>query len=345
MIKSISILNFQSHKQTTIDFSDGVNALVGLSDSGKTAVIRALRWVLFNKPGGDAFRSYWGGDTSVQIVLSSGDVIGRVKTKTDNLYVVNGKDLAGFGQDVPEEVKAILNINNINFSSQMDSPFMLGDSPGDVAQQLNKAAQLDLIDKSASALRKRISSVSSDLKHNVNQLTEQEARLKEFDFIPGLEIDVQKLETSYQLVINKRREHQALSTLWHDARNSLQTIKQLDQQIPSVTSVQALEQGVDALQEKNSTRKALDGLLDDIDTTEQVIERCKGVEGADKALQGLEKLVLKLREKKAYFRSFDMLRMETVADTDTVDRLSEDVTNLKEEFEQAFPDVCPLCDK
>jgi chromosome segregation ATPase len=42
MIKSVRVENFQSHKSTNLKFNSGVNVIYGLSDSGKSAFVRAL---------------------------------------------------------------------------------------------------------------------------------------------------------------------------------------------------------------------------------------------------------------------------------------------------------------
>jgi len=49
MIKSVSIQNFESHEDTTIHFGEGMNLIVGLSNSGKSAIIRALACVVNNR--------------------------------------------------------------------------------------------------------------------------------------------------------------------------------------------------------------------------------------------------------------------------------------------------------
>ena len=43
----IEIVNFQSHANTKLNFDEGVNVIIGPSDSGKTAVIRAMKWIFF----------------------------------------------------------------------------------------------------------------------------------------------------------------------------------------------------------------------------------------------------------------------------------------------------------
>lgn len=85
-IKSIEIENFQSHKYSKLDFSENLNVIVGPSDNGKSAIIRALKWVLFNEPKGTEFIRYGENFCRVSIILSDGSKIIRERTKTKNLY-------------------------------------------------------------------------------------------------------------------------------------------------------------------------------------------------------------------------------------------------------------------
>ena len=55
MIQSIRLINFQSHKDSFIEFSPNDTVLIGTSNSGKTAVLRALDWILKNRPLGTSF--------------------------------------------------------------------------------------------------------------------------------------------------------------------------------------------------------------------------------------------------------------------------------------------------
>ena len=75
MIKKLHIRNFQSHKDSRLIFSDGVNVIVGNSDSGKSAILRALNWVITNRPSGDSYISNWGGPTYVIVETEEGTVI------------------------------------------------------------------------------------------------------------------------------------------------------------------------------------------------------------------------------------------------------------------------------
>ena len=93
MIEGLKISNFQSHRDSSLEFSPGVNALVGDSDCGKSAVMRALLWVITNQPQGDAHVSNWlkdkkgkvKGICQVSVLLDTGTVT-RSRGKDENSY-------------------------------------------------------------------------------------------------------------------------------------------------------------------------------------------------------------------------------------------------------------------
>jgi exonuclease SbcC len=43
MIKEIFIQNYLSHKRTSLKLHEGVNVFIGLSDNGKSAIIKAIK--------------------------------------------------------------------------------------------------------------------------------------------------------------------------------------------------------------------------------------------------------------------------------------------------------------
>ena len=195
MIRSIQINNFQAHKSTFIDFAEGVNAIIGISDSGKTSILRALTWCITNKPSGDAFQSSWGGDTLVTITLSSGDSITRGRDKKGSYYKVNDTEFRAFGAgDPPQEVQALFNMNNINISAQMDAPFLLSSSPGEVAQILNRVVNLDVIDTATSNIRKKKLEVDRELSAAEIRIDELNKQFTEYAYLEELEKDIVVLE-------------------------------------------------------------------------------------------------------------------------------------------------------
>jgi len=192
MIKSLSLQNFQSHKKTNLEFSDGVNVIIGASDSGKTSIIRALRWLIWNRPGGDAFRSTWGGKTEVTLDLN-GIVVSRIKDK-DNIYYGDGLEFTAFGTEVPFEIKHLLNLNETNLQSQMDSPFLISSTPGEVASHFNRIAHLDQIDSGLKTVQGWIRGIEQDIRSGNSQVEQSREELKKFEHLEKFEIDIEVLE-------------------------------------------------------------------------------------------------------------------------------------------------------
>lgn len=197
MIKSLKIQNFQSHEETKLTFSPGVNIIVGPTDSGKTSIIRAIRWLVWNRPSGNAIRSSWGGNTRVRLYTEEGEII-RSKDKTDKyiLRIPGRKEIPfkAFGASVPEEVNKFLSINDINLQQQHDKSFLLSDSPGVVGQHFNKVARLDKIDSGLQKINKWIRDLTQDIAVSKRQRVTLEEGLTKFEHLEKFEADVEVLE-------------------------------------------------------------------------------------------------------------------------------------------------------
>lgn len=199
MIRSIKIQNFQSHENTKLEFCNGVNIIVGPSDSGKTAILRALNWLVNNRPMGDDFRSNWGGDTLVRLETDMDLVIDRIKSDKDNCYILHTDeeeiDFKAAGRDVPEDIKQILNLDPINLQFQLDGPFLLSKSAGEVAKYLNQIIKLDSIDSSLSSVNRRIKNQAGEIANFQTNLSSLKDELEEFVWIEKAEAELENLES------------------------------------------------------------------------------------------------------------------------------------------------------
>lgn len=304
MLKTLAIQNFQSHEKTLLEFSEGVNVILGASDSGKTAIIRALRWLVWNRPSGEAFRSNWGGDTEVRLELEGGSVVVRGRNKVANLYTLSAfpetgaviSEFKAIKTDVPEEILHVLNLNEINLQQQLDRPFLLDASPGEVAQHFNRVAHLDVIDVGLKTVQGWLRKIEQDISTGEEHLT-----------------DLQQVFTKY--------EH-------------------LDELEGWVVTLEGLER--ERVQTINA-RKELEQLLTDLATTEILIEEAEEILPAEKQVDALLALCEQKKEiegRQAALR--ELIYQYGVTDDKlalTKDRLAE----LTAEFKEAFPDVCPLC--
>ncbi len=203
MIQSIELTNFQTHKHSTIEFCDGLNVITGSSDSGKSSVMRALLWVLKNRPSGDSVRN-WDCDkkdkVAVDIILSEIKRVEKQRVDGKSVYYVGDSSgeylkLEAIKQDVPEEVERVFNMSDINIQTQHDPYFLLNDSPGEVAKRLNELVGLDVIDRLFKNINGRVTDIKRSLEHEstrCNTLSEQISRL---DYVDRLEAEIEELSS------------------------------------------------------------------------------------------------------------------------------------------------------
>lgn len=235
-IEYIEIKNFQSHSHTKLEFDEGVNVIIGPSDSGKTAVIRAMKWIFFNEPSGtDIIKK---GETLAKVTLkfNNGYKIIRGRDKSKNYYEIISEDdevqrFEGFGLNVPQEVVDITGINKIdlgntkmslNISEQLESPFLITDSPSIKANALGKLAGVDIIDKALGNLSKDIHEINSDRKSIEKEIKNQEILLENFKYLDDEKNKIERLENIFNQVDEYKSKINLLTSLEKKYNNNLQ---------------------------------------------------------------------------------------------------------------------------
>lgn len=192
MFKKLKIQNFQSHKDTELEFHPGVNIIIGQSDSGKTAIFRALKWLLINKPSGDAFTSTFKEKKQKTTVILETEKNKVLHQK--GYYELNGISFSASGIGVPEQIQQILKVQDLSLQSQMDPPFLLSETSGEVSRQLNEVADLSSIDIALSNINKKIRENDADLK-NLKELKDKGLEeLEKYENIENLEIILMSLK-------------------------------------------------------------------------------------------------------------------------------------------------------
>jgi len=205
MINRIKLTNFQIHESLELMFNEGVNAIIGSSDCGKSAVIRALRFVLQNKPNGDAFIRHGENFTKVELDIDKHKIIMQKKGQTRECFfddLVN--PLSGFGQKIPSQIEN-LNFSDLNFQFQFDRPFLLDDSGGEVGRFFNRCIDLDIIDTSLSAMDGIRRTAKHDYEAKMKQKESLEAEIQSLGWINIVEKKLNFLIIQ-QKKIEKREE-------------------------------------------------------------------------------------------------------------------------------------------
>lgn len=222
MVEQIEIINHQGHEHTLLDLSSGLNIIKGRSHSGKSSMMRNIRWILENKPRGDKFRrDFMSDDDSVigSMSFREGTWVSREKCpkKKINCYRSSEIDepLVALRTDVPDEIKEITKMSSVNTQTQDEKYFLLGKTPGQVASELNKVVGLQIIDDKKFLAKKKVSEFSGRLKVLGAQIleTQEELELPHFTTIHDLEALVAKIENSLEVYKKRDGEIAAVSAI------------------------------------------------------------------------------------------------------------------------------------
>lgn len=121
IIKRVKLENYRSHSNTTVDFSKGVNLILGKNGKGKTSILEAISSVMFNtkdrsgKETGKNFIKFGEKSGKIEIEFTANDgrdyifktEFFKAKPKKQTLTDVNGLDCEGDIQENLEELCGI----------------------------------------------------------------------------------------------------------------------------------------------------------------------------------------------------------------------------------------------
>jgi exonuclease SbcC len=345
MIKRLELKNFQSHKHTILDFVPGVNVIVGLSDSGKSAIMNSIGWVFENQPQGDSFRSWWGGDTEVHMDLDNGQ-IARIRGDKFNGYVLGMHDtFVALKGEVPKEIKEFLNVNEVNFQRQLDRHYLLSNTPGEVAKHFNKIAKLDKIDLSTSNINSWISQINQDIKYKESDLEKNLEKLEVFNHLEKLEAEVEVLEE----MENKAR---TLDRNLRKCEKLINQITSIDAKIDAKETIIQMGPEVTALLEQIEEKKVLESqygklskLIKRIDDISEVIIDKERIILAEDLINDL---LLMYKDGSELKKEISRIAYFVSTGEKLEKKLANAIVNhdmLSEELTESMPDVCPFCNQ
>ena len=354
MVKRLQIKNFQSHKDSALSFSEGVNIIIGGTDCGKSSIIRALKWLIKNRPGGDEFRSVWGGGTEVILELEDGTIT-RSKDKNENSYKLNSSVFSDFGVNTPKEITDVLNIDDINIQFQLDRPFLLMDTPGEVAHHFNRIAHLEPVDVGMKNVSIWINSLTSQIgkkaekgKPSSGLIGEQEKweeELKSFEFLETFEIELEVLEGVHNQMIQSITNQTKL-------KGVIKKLKDTENELQNLSFIDEIDTQLSGLLSKHKEWKGLrqdqSDLLDVIENLKLInvkTARLKNILSLEDMTGQLLKVFENKKEQEIIIKRFKgiITSLKTVEKEYKTIKATE--KELSKRFEDSFPDVCPLCGK
>ena len=240
MLTQIELTDFQCHKSLTLNLGK-ITTLVGPSDSGKSAIIRALDWAIFNN-GKKALLIRRGAKTaSITITVDAHTV---TRTTKDNSYVVDGTELSAIGRSVPVDVPNIFRMSEDNIQRQHEYLFWFSATGSELTRNFNRVVDLSRLDEWVRIGTEKEKEFKQDVRYCDKRLEELQAN--ELSLLPyeQLEQEARNLSGFYDAITQENdfltalvaicdslRESAVALDRWQGIRTALSSLLNLDNEI------------------------------------------------------------------------------------------------------------------
>ncbi|MGE5329978.1 MAG: AAA family ATPase [Deltaproteobacteria bacterium] len=366
-ITNVVIENFQSHEKSKLEFINGLNVIVGPSDQGKSAVIRAIKWVLFNEPRGNEFIRNGANFARVDLEFNNGYRIIRERSSSKNRYTIidikgETKVFEGFGNEVPEEVKAVHGIYKVlidsdssvclNIGEQLEAPFLVSETGSTKAKAIGRLTGVHVLDnamRECASDIKRESQLLVKYKKEKNELLE---KLDSFKDLDQIEKKINKCEVILKRIngLNEKLDKIEKYKLEYEKIND--EINELNKIIKGLENVNRVEKVVNLLLNKIGimaklevlNKKYLD-ISDEIKITESILSKARNIKTANELF---EKVIQLQRRKEDICKlniSYNNIKRSMLEGEKYIINLKEEIKANLKSYNNLLKAIskCPVC--
>lgn len=350
MINKVHIQNIQSYLDTKLEFHPGVNAIIGDSDKGKSAILNSIFWAWKLRPLGDPHRNWNGGIMKCGIHFDNGSVI--IKRDKQTEYIVKlpkqkSKSFKASGQSPPQEVTDLFNMDRkINFQRQLerDAPiFLISESPGEVAAFLNRVAGLNKIKETESKGKSDVRETNNKLEVTKEQIKEKQKDIAKYAGIDELYakvlacVELAEKQAKNDRILNKIQnllvDIENVQNRIDEIKGKLKVKDKIESALSLIQNIKDNENKEFGLMNKingiNAYQSSLDNLYQKMEIKDKVKE-------AGKVLLKIDvnnKIIQSLDEPQRQIQFFEARKAESTLKLKAQEK----------EFHQLMPEQCPFC--
>lgn len=331
-IKKVTIENFQSHKYTEIEFDQRLNVIVGPSDSGKSAIIRALKWALYNEPSGDYFIREGEKDCKVAIGFNDGTLLTRYRSKSKNQYIMirnNGEEIKfeGFGSTIPMEIVDEIGLrkihldsdetNSINLGEQLEGPFLLSEKTSTRASAIGRLVGVNVIDDALREVLRDSRSINikrKSLEEETQHLTQE---ISSYDYLEEAKDKVNKtiqIKNKVKALMNKIQALKIHQSNMGTIRGEIRNIDIIIGKLNNLDRLDDIIKVIDSSYLKYRFLKSHHNMLNrisvDLKNDENILIRLDNLESADYYLENLQSAYIKYKKYEALYDRYRRITNE-----------------------------------
>lgn len=353
----VKIKNYQAIKEAELNFTKGVNAIIGGTNNGKSSIIRAIRGAV-NNQGGDSFINYDSDNTEVFLSIGANTLLwNKSKKQGKSFYQVNGTTYNKIGQKQLPEVAELMNmpeveVNNdrfqINFWKQMDKPFLVDRTAYQLFDFISKSKEQEVVttlkDLQESEYKdntKQLDIINAQINAKTNEIRENDILIKKLE--PIEDINLNELKALYNLII----KHNTI-------KNDLLSIdKQIDEAKYKVdqnnTIISDVESKIKGLNKSIKLIESIGSELEHINLQHNTLLRESDklllinnkISGIEHYLYGLEDKIDSFEKTNEAFLEINKLNSSIGITENKLTEYGREISDIEKELSKFK--VCPLC--
>ncbi|MDE2095799.1 MAG: AAA family ATPase [Patescibacteria group bacterium] len=335
MIEKLLLRNFQCHERFELEFDPFLTTITGKTDSGKSAIFRGLKWLTSNHPSGETFIRQGSSRTTVRLWVDGHEIV-RQRGDKRNVYALDGNKYLSFGQGVPEDIQKILNLSEVSFSSQLDSPFLFCKSSAEVSRELNIVVSLDLIDQTLSNLASEKRRAKAEVEIVESRYREAKAARDRLAWVTEADqalIELEKLEASLVETDEKRDK---FIRLVQDIQNSEKGFQEVSKDLEwGLTRISQVEVYLDI----SRKIERLTNLVGTIQKTQQIANQ----EIPVRELEMVDNLQHKANTLDGEYRRLTELVKKIHIEEAELWKLENELAKVEKLLQERFGKRCPTC--
>ncbi len=351
--KRLILQNFLSYEEGVFDFHPGVNMFIGDSDKGKSAVMDALFKLIYNRPMGNDFVSWWGKESRIYLETKMAGIT-YWKKKSKAGYILENLESGDImpltaGTGVPEDITRILNLSReVNIQRQLEKKapiFLLSESPGDAARLLSDIGGLGSIDVTIKKAKEDITKNTREKKALETLITGKEKELLAYDGIDIFEERLAKAEALEREQDQLTQSNEQITAILGRMNGLREDIAEIDLKLKIGEEVGDIARKAAKMNKKAKIAEKI------MESLTRIKEYRKDLQKADKALE-LSPLVKRGIQLCRISAQQEEEKMGITGSLDNINQLKKGIHRFGKmikmrntEYMTSFPDICPLCNQ
>lgn len=344
-IKKVELHNFQSHEYTEMEFDRGLNVILGNSDVGKTTILRAIKWALYNEPKGDYFIRQGEKDVSCKVTFSNGVVVERLKTPSKNSYFLvdasgNEMRFEGFGIDVPKEITDVTNMykvsldnsNNktiLNIAEQLDGPFLLNDQTSLRASAIGRLIGVNYVDDALRTVVRDNKRTNQEIVELIKNKEDLKKQLDEFSYIKEYKEKFEKITRIRNKIKTLQDRLELISKIKENLDKNRIELEDVSNLVEKFKSLNQLEIIIPNLENSLLKKNNFENYLNKILKTHREIDLINNNLNKLKSLDDFSLRVSKISENKNSLAIFENLYDKYKKNIRELSEVNKDLKNYK----------------